>query len=321
MNNVLSGHQQDDVPNRNPAVNLSASSNPTVVMRGVSKAYGKKQILRELDWEIPAGAVVGLLGVNGSGKSTLIRCLLGLLKPDSGTLTIDGHDVWDLPDETKAQIGYVDQQPQLFPWMKGRQLLKHLGSFYPDWNQTMLEALAERWKTPLNQTFGSLSPGQQHTLAILSALGNDPNLLVLDEPVSSLDPIARRDFLKSLLDHSRDGQRTILFSTHITSDLERVASHVAILVDGKIKWFDELDNLKDRVKRWRIHGRDELPADLTVDGAIHVKVEGRSATVVVTDAAAEAVAVTGQRYDAEVSVEDLNLEEIFMELHGEEAAE
>lgn len=289
-----------------------------VVMQNVTKAFGKNQILRDLNWEIPKGAVVGLLGVNGAGKSTLIRCLLGLLKPDSGRLKIEGHDVWNLPDEMKARIGFVDQKPKLYPWMKGKFLLKHIGSFYPVWNQAMLEQLAERWKTPLDKKFGSLSPGQQHKVAILAALGNEPDLLVLDEPVSSLDPVARRNFLKSLLDHSSDGQRTVLFSTHITSDVERVASHVAILVDGQVAWFDELDNLKDRVKRWRIHSEQKLPDDFSVEAAIRLNVNGRSATVVVADASKQSIQEIGQRYDAEVSVEDLNLEEIFMELHGEE---
>ena len=293
-------------------------NNPMVVMRNVSKAFEKNEILRDLSWEIPKGAVVGLLGVNGSGKSTLIRCLLGLLKPDSGSLTIDDHDVWDMPDEIKARIGFVDQTPRLFPWMKGKHLLGHIGSFYPNWNQPMLDKLAQQWKTPLDQRFASLSPGQQHKLAILSALGNEPDLLVLDEPVSSLDPIARRDFLKSLLDHSSDGQRTVLFSTHITSDVERVATHVAILVGGQIAWFDELDNLKDRVKRWRVLGVEKLPNDFSVAGAIRQNVAGRSATVVIADATETASQETRQRYDAEVMVEDLNLEEIFMELHGEE---
>ena len=289
-----------------------------VVMQSVNKAFGKNQILRDLNWKIPKGAVVGLLGVNGSGKSTLIRCLLGLLKPDSGSLTIENHDVWDLPDEIKARLGFVDQRPKLYPWMKGKYLLKHIGSFYPAWNQVMVEQLAQQWKTPLDKKFGSLSPGQQHKLAILAALGNEPDLLVLDEPVSSLDPVARRNFLTSLLDHSSDGERTVLFSTHITSDVERVASHVAILVDGQIGWFDELDNLKDRVKRWRVFSEQKLPSDFSLDGAIRLNVDGRSATVVVADAADQLIQEVRHRYDAEVSVEDLNLEEIFMELHGEE---
>ena len=295
--------------------------NAMVVIRNVNKSFGNNQILKDLNWEIPEGAVVGLLGVNGSGKSTLIRCLLGLLKPDSGSLKIDDHDVWNLPEEIKAQIGFVDQSPKLYPWMKGRNLLKHIGSFYPAWNQEMLEKLADRWKAPLDKRFGSLSPGQQHKVAILAALGNEPDLLVLDEPVSSLDPIARRDFLKSLLDHASDGKRTVLFSTHITSDVERVASHVAILVDGRIAWFDELDNLKDRVKRWRIHSEQPLPGDFSVDGAIRQQVDERTATVIVTDATDQTIQEISQRHNAEVSVEDLNLEEIFMELHGEEVVQ
>ena len=304
--------------NKTAESNLSDMS---VSVRGISKSFGKQPVITNLDWEIPAGAIVGLLGVNGSGKSTLIQCMLGLLRLDAGEISIAGHDVWDLPDEVKARVGYVNQQPKLFPWMQGRQLLKHIGSFYPNWNGGLLEDLAKRWKIPLEQNFGSLSPGQQHKLAILTALGNDPDLLILDEPVSNLDPIARREFLRSLLDHSRDEHRTILFSTHITSDLERVASHVAILVDGKIGWFDELDNLKDRVKRWRIRCERELPQDLELDGAVRVQVNGQTATAVMTGTSEATVAEARQRLGVDISVEDLNLEDIFMELHGEEVSQ
>ena len=233
-------------------ISANHSGATRVVMRGVAKSFGDNQVLQNLDFEVGRGAVVGLIGVNGSGKSTLLRCLLGLLKPNAGEITIDGEDVWNLSPEIKARIGYVDQHPKFFPWMRSRHLLKYIGSFYPRWNEPLLNELAGRWAAPLDQSFGSLSPGQQQKVAILAALGAEPDLLILDEPVSSLDPAARREFLKSLLEIARDENRSIVFSSHITSDLERVASHVAILAGGRIRWFDELDDLKDRVKRLRV---------------------------------------------------------------------
>jgi len=288
---------------------------PRIVVHQVCKSFKKRNVLRDLDWVVPSGAVIGLLGVNGSGKSTLLRCILGLLKPTSGTITIDGKEVWDLPNETKARIGFVDQNPKLYPWMRGKHLLKYIGSFYPSWNEPMLVDLAARWDLQLDQSFGSMSPGQQQKLALLTALGNEPDLLILDEPVSSLDPLARREFLRSLLELAQDSDRTILFSTHITSDLERVASHVAILVDGQIGWFDELGDLKDRIKRWRIHSKQTLPRELAIPGLLHSRIEENTATVIVTDSTDEQVNEIANRLSSEIEVEDLNLEEIFLELH------
>ncbi len=254
--------------NRQAADNAAAPTR--IEINNVVKSFGQQRVLDDLSWSIPSGSVVGLLGVNGSGKSTLIRCMLGLLKPSQGSITIDGEDVWDLSDAAKARIGYVDQHPKLYPWMRGRQLLSYIGSFYPRWNDALVTQLADRWDVPLKQSFGSLSPGQQHKVAILAALGNEPDLLILDEPVSSLDPLARREFLKSLLEIAADGDRTVLFSTHITSDLERVATHVAILSGGKIRWFDELDEIKDRVKRVRLRASSAIPSDLRIPKAFKV---------------------------------------------------
>ena len=172
----------------------------------------------------------------------------------------------------------------------------------------------------MDQRFGSLSPGQQQKIAILTALGNEPDLLVLDEPVSSLDPVARRDFLRSLLEITLDDDRTVILSTHITSDLERVASHIAVLNDGQIRWNDELDELKDRVKRLRIRGTSQLPLNLKVPSSIRINVVGNSATAVVADWNQEIDEQLRDQYSVEVDVEDLNLEDIFLEINESEEA-
>ena len=168
---------------------------------------------------------------------------------------------------------------------------------------------------PLEDRVGALSTGQLQTVGIVLALGHQPELLVLDEPVASLDPSARRQFLRTLLELLEDQQQTILFSTHITSDLERVANRVAILGDGKIRFHGELDELKDRVKRLRITARHDLPASFAVPGALRCEVAGAHATVSVADFDERLVADMRQTWDADVSVHDLNLEEIFVEMH------
>jgi len=291
---------------------------PVIVVRGLQKSYGRfqqKSVLKGVDLEVAPGMVMGLVGTNGEGKSTLIKCLLGLLKPTGGEMRVFGEDPWNLSPATKARIGYVPQEPSLLPWMTVRQQLAYAAAFFPNWDAKFAADLICRWKLPWDERVGPLSLGQKQKVAIVLALAHRPELLILDEPVASLDPVARRKFLESLMQATADGERTVLFSTHITSDLERIASHVAILKDGRIVVCEELDQLKDRVKRLRILAGQELPRSFAVGGALRTEINGRSALVAMATVEDGLVEELRTRWNADVSVEDLNLEEIFMELH------
>jgi ABC-2 type transport system ATP-binding protein len=285
-------------------------------IREVTKSYGRTCVLREVNLQVPRGAVVGLMGTNGAGKSTLIKCLLGLLRADGGHADIFGFDCWDLPASAKGRLGYVPQVAYLYGWMKVRHVIAYTASFYPNWDYSWADELAKRWRVPLDSRVQTLSTGQLQAVALVLALGHRPDLLVLDEPVASLDPIARRDFLRSVLELTEDESRTVLFSTHISSDLERVATHVAILLKGRIAYFSELDDLKDRVKRVRLSSTADFPLDFCVPGALRTKVEGSNALAAVPDITPELVDDLRDRWHAEVRVEDLNLEEIFVELNS-----
>jgi ABC-2 type transport system ATP-binding protein len=274
-----------------------------------------KHVLDGIDLRVEPGTVLGLLGQNGSGKSTLIKCALGLFRATSGRITVLGDDAWDLSAGTKARLGYVPQEVVSYPWMRVRQVIAYTAAFYPTWNHALVADLCRRWRLPLEERVGPLSVGQLQTLGIVLALGHGPELLVLDEPVASLDPSARREFLRTLLEVIDDGRRTIVFSTHITSDLERVASRIALLKDGRIAFHGELDDLKDRVKRLRIAAPRDLPRDFAVAGALHAEIDGPTAIVTVDEFDEDIVHELRTTWDAEVSVEDLNLEEIFVSLH------
>ena len=287
---------------------------------GLVKRFGTRAVLDSIDLRVPRGQVIGLLGLNGSGKSTLIKCLLGLLKADEGSATVLGTDAWQLADREKARIGYVPQEATLYPWLTVRQTVAYVSSFYSRWDRAWGEELLRRWDLPLGHRVGPLSVGQKQKLALVLALGHRPELLILDEPVASLDPVARRWFLETVLETAADGAGTVLFSTHITSDLERVASHVALLREGKVMFHDEIDVLKDRVKRLRIEAQADLPADLHLPGTLRQEVRGRQALVTVDGVDAPLVAGVRERFAAEVVVDNLNLEEIFLELHDGEAA-
>ena len=281
----------------------------------LQKNFDSKKVLRGVDLTVPPGTVLGLLGQNGSGKSTLIKCALGLLRTTGGTATLCGDPAWHLSAETKARLGYVPQEVVSYPWMRVRQVIAYTAAFYPTWNSALVDKLCHRWQLPLEDRVGPLSVGQIQTLGIVLALGHEPDLLILDEPVASLDPNARREFLRTLLEIVDQSRRTILFSTHITSDLERIASRVAILREGKIAFHCELDELKESVKRLRITARQDLPNTFSVPHALQCEVSGPTATVTIDNFDEQLVAQLKNTHNADITVHDLNLEEIFIEMH------
>jgi ABC-2 type transport system ATP-binding protein len=297
---------------------MNATLDPTVLQfRAVSKLYGQRPVLDRLDLDIPTGSVVGLLGKNGAGKTTLLRCALGLAKPQHGSVTILGESAWTLSASAKQHLGYVPQTPQLYPWMPVRHIIEYTASFYKRWNPALVRQLVADWQIPLSQRAGTLSVGEAQKLALVLALGHEPDLLLLDEPVASLDPSARREFLKVVLDIAAGGNRSVLFSTHITSDLERVADRVAILQACKISFFGELGELKDQIKRLRLISTNTFPERFDLPGILHQRIEGNQALVTTRRVTPELLDEIESSWHATVEVQDLNLEEIFLELHDE----
>jgi len=217
-----------------------------ISIKGLSKQFKPQRVLKNLDWEVEAGSIVGLLGRNGAGKSTLIECLLGLrdAEPES-EVRIFGDDVRHLSEATKAKIGYVPQTSDLFEWLTPRQMLTYFKALYPHWNDAKVDTLMQRWDLPYDKVISKFSGGQKQRLSIIRALAHDPELLILDEPVASLDPAGRRDFLREIVDSVMDQNTTIVFSTHILSDLERVAMKVAFLSNGRIVHQQMLDDLME----------------------------------------------------------------------------
>ncbi len=205
-------------------------------------------ILHSINLQVPAGAVVGLVGRNGAGKSSLLRCLAGITEPTAGSSTLLDCPSLDLTDPVRERIGFVAQTPDLFEWMSVIEHLRMIGRAYPRWNEDRCLILAAKLDLPLGKKVASLSGGDQQKLAVVLALAHDPELLLLDEPVSSLDPLTRREFMRAIFDGGEQAERTVIISSHILTDLERVVSHVAFMRDGYLQLFDSWDGMLEHLR-------------------------------------------------------------------------
>ncbi|MFL6585348.1 MAG: ABC transporter ATP-binding protein [Luteimonas sp.] len=242
-----------------PALDASAP----LAADGLIKQYDHRSVLRGVSLAIEPGAVLGLIGRNGAGKSTLIRAMLGLIEPDAGHATVWSVPALRLTDAIKQRLGYVPQQPEAMAWLQVGEMLDFIGRFYPRWDAAYVDATLDRWQLPRNRVLAKLSPGERQRVAILRALAPRPELLVLDEPASALDPVGRRELLREIASRAGESGTTVLFSTHIVSDLERVASHVAFLHEGQLLLHSELDSLKER--NLRLHVPEAVAVQLRQD--------------------------------------------------------
>jgi ABC-2 type transport system ATP-binding protein len=221
------------------------------VIRATGLTLRRKQldVLHDISFDIPAGAVVGLVGRNGAGKSTLLQCLAGLVSPDAGSSELLGYPSLDLSDAVRERLGYVAQTPDLFGWMTVLEHLQTIGRAYPRWNEERCLALALRLDLPLSTSVSKLSGGDQQKLSVVLALAHDPDVLLFDEPVASLDPLTRREFMRAIFSGAEPArERTILISSHILSDLERVVSHVAFIRDGRLQVYDSWDAMLEHYR-------------------------------------------------------------------------
>ena len=278
----------------------------------LGKRYGRKWALRDCAFALPTGKVTALVGPNGAGKTTLLQLAAGLLRPTMGDVRVFGCSPQTDPRGALPRLGFVAQEHPLYRGFTVRDLLTMGRRLNPRWDQQAAVARLEKLRIPLDARAGKLSGGQQAQVALALALGKRPDLLLLDEPLASLDPLARRDFLRVLLDATLEQGLSVLLSSHIISDLERVCEYLVILSASRVQLVGEIDEILRMHKRL-IGPRADPAAVASLHNVIEASHTARQTTLLVR--------LNGQLFDASWQQQDVSLEDIVLAYLGQSRAE
>jgi ABC-2 type transport system ATP-binding protein len=216
-----------------------------IEFRHFTKRNGEFTLL-DLNFQVQQGYITGLIGPNGSGKTTLIRSVMNLIKPDQGEVLILNQSYPDHEREIKRRIGFVYDEDFFYNHLTVMEMKKIIASFYPTWNEEDFRKYLDEFELPSRRKIRDLSKGMKIKFALAAALSHRPELLIMDEPTSGLDPVFRREVLSILSGYIQDGQRTVLFSTHISTDLERIADYIIYIRKGQVKFCGSKEELQDR---------------------------------------------------------------------------
>ncbi len=288
------------------------NDNP-IIVDGLVKYYDGRCILDGIDLRVPRGCIYGLLGRNGSGKTTMIRILLGLEPPTRGRTIVLGQDSLQLSAPTHGRIGYVAEGHHLIQGYKVRRLIGLCRGLSLRWNDELFGHLLETFRLPMDRRIRELSAGMRAQLNLALAMAIDPELLVLDDPTLGLDTVVRRQFLELAIDVIQRQGRTILFSSHILSDVERIADRIGVLVAGKLVVDCALEELKGRVRRLRIIFHERTPDDLYVTEIINERRQGREMLLTVANWNPQKQAILETFRPESCTEMPMTLEDIFIE--------
>ncbi|MCP3919302.1 MAG: ABC transporter ATP-binding protein [bacterium] len=277
----------------------------------LTKRFGSTAALTGIDWRLTAGTAVGLVGRNGSGKTTLLRTAAGLLVPSGGTCVTLGKPAEKLGEEELGRIGYVDQDAGLLEWLTVEQHIRYVAAFHPRWDEALERTLRGDLELDAKQRVGTLSKGTRQRLAVLLAVCHRPELLLLDEPVTALDPIVRESVLRMLVERVIEDGATIVISSHVLHDIEKVVDHVLCLEAGRVAADSSIDELKETFAEWIVTSSGaELPATFAESFVLSREGNGRHARLAVR-AGEQDLARFREHYGVEVERRSLDLERIF----------
>ena len=267
-------------------------SDDPIRITGLTKKFRWTPVLKGIDLAVPQGAVFALIGPNGAGKTTTIKILMNILRPTSGRAEILGMESRRLAGRDFTRIGYVSENQEMPDWMSVNYFLEYLKPFYPAWDGDLAAQLVRQFNLPGDRKLKHLSRGMRMKAALASSLAYRPEVVVLDEPFTGLDPLARDEFIEGLLERSEN--TTVLISSHDLADIETFASHIAYLDNGRIQFSEELSALSDRFREMEItfDAAPPLPADWP-------------ATWLRPESSAAVIRFTESRYDAERTMAEI----------------
>jgi ABC-2 type transport system ATP-binding protein len=296
------------------------AAGPVIEIKSLSRRFGSADALSDVTLSVPRGVVFGLVGTNGAGKTTLIRHAMGLLRPQKGSVSVFGLDPTANPTGVLSRIGYLSELNELPDWMQVDELMRFTRSFYPNWDESYAQSLRQSFELDPHKQVKSLSKGQRARLGLVLALAHRAELLVLDEPSSGLDPLVRRDILRAIIKTIAQEGRTVLFSSHLLDEVERVADHVAIIDAGRIVQNEDLESLKSRFHRLVLRFGSAPVAPPQLDGFFNWQGGDRNWSVYYRGDANEVERLTS-RFNAQlVERTEPSLNDIFMALVGSRSA-
>ena len=287
---------------------------PIIEVQQLARRYGKLDAVHGLSLTVRPGCCYGFFGRNGAGKTTTIKCLLNLLRPDSGSVRVFGLDPRKDEVAIKSRLAYVPDFVAYYPWMTIAQTLEYFASFRRHWNRDIENDLLQRFRLDPTQKAGTLSKGQKTQVALIGAVCPEPELLVLDEPTSGLDPIVRREFIETVIgayQSSDPGRRTVFVSTHLISEFEGLIDEFTIIDQGRELLSMEADTARDRFRKIRARFA-QTPPQLDLSGALSTKLNGRELEILANGNSAELLEKLKALAPEELRCESLSLEEIFV---------
>ncbi|MDP2872248.1 MAG: ABC transporter ATP-binding protein [Bacillota bacterium] len=286
--------------------------------RGLVKRYGEALAVDHLDLQVRCGEVFGLVGPNGAGKTTTIRILVGLSEPSAGDVRLFGQPLAGSGPALRAKVGYVGEEQAVYPYMRVSEAMDFLRAFYPRWDQDLALRIADVFRLPLRQRAGELSKGMRVQLALVLALAPRPPLLILDEPTAGLDPIARRDFLSTVLGEAVGPDQSVLMSSHNLTEVERVVDRVGIIVHGRMAAVRTVDEFGSSQKRIRVvFQADQPPAGiLDQPGIAGVAREGRGYLLTVDGNVEDIMASLARVPTFALELLDMSLEDSLLHYAG-----
>jgi ABC-2 type transport system ATP-binding protein len=289
-----------------------SSAEAVIAITELSRRFGSKLALDNVSLYVPRGCVFGLVGENGAGKTTLIKHILGLLKAEAGSVKVFGQNPVTDSVSVLSRIGYLSEYRELPVWMRVDELLRYTRAFYPGWDAQYAEELREQFGLDPAARVKTLSQGQQAKTGLLLALAFRPELLLLDEPSSGLDPVVRRDILEAIIRTVAEEGRTVFFSSHLLDEIERVSDQLAMIHHGKVVLCGSLDEVKSSHRRLVLHFDEPQLKPPKLNHALSLKGSGREWTALCNGGQAELIA-NAASIGARIVAEQIpSLDEIFV---------